>query len=141
MTASNRQTYNTPMIEQALIESRNWAEAAFDAADDMQASNIVLLDVQAACDFADYFVILTAESSRQLRALVEDIEEQMSAIGASLHHVEGSHSSGWILMDYGGVIVHLMGPDERDYYGLENGLARSATDTDYSVIQESVALP
>ena len=108
------------MIEQALIESRNWAEAAFDAADDMQASNIVLLDVQAACDFADYFVILTAESSRQLRALVEDIEEQMSAIGASLHHVEGSHSSGWILMDYGGVIVHLMGPDERDYYGLEN---------------------
>ena len=108
------------MIEQALIESRNWAEAAFDAADDMQASNIVLLDVQEACDFADYFVILTADSSRQLRALVEDIEEQMSAIGASLHHVEGTHNSGWILMDYGGVIVHLMGPDERDYYGLEN---------------------
>ena len=44
----------------------------------------------------------------------------MSAVGASLHHVEGTHNSGWILMDYGGVIVHLMGPDERDYYGLEN---------------------
>ncbi|MXX53429.1 MAG: ribosome silencing factor [Dehalococcoidia bacterium] len=108
------------MIEQALIESRNWAEVAFDAADDMQASNIVLLDVQEACEFADYFVILTADSSRQLRALVEDIEEQMSAVGAHLHHVEGTHNSGWILMDYGGVIVHMMGPDERDYYGLEN---------------------
>ena len=120
MTAQNPQTYNTRMIQQALIESRNRAEVAFDAADDMQASNIVLLDVQEACDFADYFVILTADSSRQLRALVEDIEEQMSAVGAHLHHVEGTHSSGWILMDYGGVIVHLMGPDERDYYGLEN---------------------
>ena len=120
LTAENVRTYNTRMIEQALIESRNWAEVAFDAADDMQASNIVLLDVQEACEFADYFVILTADSSRQLRALVEDIEEQMSAVGAHLHHVEGTHNSGWILMDYGGVIVHLMGPDERDYYGLEN---------------------
>ena len=120
LTVQNPQTYNTRMIEQALIESRNWAEVAFDAADDMQASNIVLLDVQEACDFADYFVILTADSSRQLRALVEDIEEQMSAVGAHLHHVEGTHNSGWILMDYGGVIVHMMGPDERDYYGLEN---------------------
>lgn len=120
LTVLNQQTYNTRMIEQALIESRNWAEVAFDAADDMQASNIVLLDVQEACEFADYFVILTADSSRQLRALVEDIEEQMSAVGAHLHHVEGTHNSGWILMDYGGVIVHMMGPDERDYYGLEN---------------------
>ncbi len=120
LTAQNRRTYNTRMIEQALIESRNWAEAAFDAADEMQASNIVLLDVQEACDFADFFVILTADSSRQLRALVNDIEEQMSATGATLHHVEGTHNSGWILMDYGGMIVHLMGPDERDYYGLES---------------------
>ncbi len=88
-------------------------------ADEMQASNIVLLDVQKACDFADYFVILTAESPRQLRALVEDIQERMSAIGASLHHIEGSRDSGWILMDYGGVIVHLMGVRERDFYGLE----------------------
>ena len=107
------------MTEQTITESRNWAETAFDAADDMQASNIVLLDVQEACDFADYFVILTAESSRQLRALVEDIERQMSTVGANLHHVEGARDSGWILMDYGGVIVHLMAPNERDYYGLE----------------------
>ncbi len=119
LTAQSERTYNTRMIEQALIESRNWAEAAFDVADDMQASNIVLLDVQEACDFADYFVILTAESARQLRALVDDIEERMRNMGASLHHVEGTHNSGWILMDYGGVIVHLMGTRERDFYGLE----------------------
>ena len=107
------------MIEEALIQSREWAEAAFDIADERQASHIVLLDVTEACEFADYFVIMTAESSRQLRTLVEDVEEGMEGIGAVLHHVEGTHTSGWILMDYGDVLVHLMGPDQRDFYGLE----------------------
>ena len=107
------------MTTQVLIQSREWAEAAFDIADDRQASNIVLLDVREACDFADYFVIMTAESIRQLRSLVEDVEAGMKSIDATLHHVEGTHQSGWILMDYGDVLIHLMGPDQRDFYGLE----------------------
>ena len=111
--------YNAVMTEQTLVRSREWAEAAFDIADDGQASNIVLLDVREACDFSDYFVIMTAESTRQLRALVEDVEVGMKPTGAALHHVEGTHQSGWILMDYGDVLVHLMGPDQRDFYGLE----------------------
>ena len=101
-------------------ESRNWAEVAFDAADDMQASNIVLLDVQEACDFADYFVILTAESNRQLRAIVEDIEEQMSAVGASLHPRRRRARQR---LDTDGLRRRHHPPDgprERDYYGLEN---------------------
>ena len=113
------------MVEQTLTESREWAEAAFDVADEKQASNIVLLDVREACDFADYFVIMTAESNRQLRALVQDVDERMSALGANPHHVEGTHNSGWILMDYGDLIIHLMGPDERDFYGLETVWTKS----------------
>ena len=113
------------MVEQTLTQSREWAEAAFDVADEKQASNIVLLDVQDACDFADYFVILTAESNRQLRALVQDVEERMSQFGANPHHVEGTHNSGWILMDYGDLIIHLMGPEERDFYGLETVWTKS----------------
>ena len=105
--------------EQPQTQARQWAEAAFDLADDSQASNIVLLDVRDACDFADYFVILTAESARQLRALMEDIQDGMKERGAVLHHVEGTHQSGWALMDYGDVLIHLMGTDERDFYGLE----------------------
>ena len=112
-------SYNAVMTEEALIQSREWAESAFDVADERQASHIVLLDVRDACDFADYFVIMTADSSRQLRTLVEDLEQGMEDVGASLHHVEGTHTSGWILMDYGDVLVHLMGPDQRDFYGLE----------------------
>ena len=125
MTASLGRQYNAAMTELTLIDARALAEAAFDIADEKQASNIVLLDVREACDFADYTVIMTAESTRQLRSLVEDVEDGMKSAGAILHHVEGTHTSGWILMDYGDVLVHLMGPDERDFYGLETVWAMS----------------
>ena len=105
--------------DQSQTQARQWAEAAFDLADEGQASNIVLMDVRDACDFADYFVIMTADSARQLRALAEDVEGGMKERGAVLHHVEGTHHSGWMLMDYGDVLIHLMGTDERDFYGLE----------------------
>ena len=109
------------MIQPTTVSTdpRVLAEAAFDLADDGQASNIVLMDVREACDFADYFVIMTAESTRQLRALMEDVQDGMKKRGAVLHHVEGTHHSGWALMDYGDVLVHVMGVDERDFYGLE----------------------
>ena len=113
------------MTTQTLVEPRELAEAAFDIADEKQASNIVLLDVRDACDYADFSVIMTAESTRQLRALTEDVERGMKEAGAILHHVEGAPASGWILMDYGDVLVHLMGPDERDFYGLETVWSRA----------------
>lgn len=106
-------------IDQSQTQAREWAEAAFDLADEGLASNIVLMDARGACDFADYFVIMTADSARQLRALMEDIQDGMKERGAALHHVEGTRQSGWVLMDYGDVIVHLMGAEERDFYGLE----------------------
>ncbi len=102
-----------------LTRIRDLAETAFDIADEKQASNIVLLDVRSACDFADYFVIMTVESTRQLRALVSDVEDGMRRDGARPHHIEGTHTSGWVLMDYGDVLIHIMGPDQRDFYRLE----------------------
>ena len=133
-------SYNAVMTEEALIQSREWAESAFDVADERQASHIVLLDVREACDFADYFVIMTADSSRQLRTLVEDLEQGMEDVGASLHHVEGTHTSGWILMDYGDVLVHLMGPRPAGLLRAGDGVARGASDTCHSLIQASVDL-
>ncbi len=125
MTVTFNRQYNAAMTETTLLDARALAETAFDIADEKQASNIVLLDVREACDYADFTVIMTAESTRQLRTLVDDVEEGMKAAGAFLHHVEGTHNSGWILMDYGDVLVHLMGPDERDFYGLETVWALS----------------
>ncbi len=107
------------MVEQTLTQSRNWAEAAFDIADAMHASNIVLLDVRSACDFADYFVIMSANSAPHLRALMEEVEDGMKGRGATPHHVEGTVMSGWVLMDYGDVLVHIMAPRQRGFYDLE----------------------
>jgi ribosome-associated protein len=90
-----------------------------EVASDKQASNIVLLDVRDLCSFADYFVICTGDSQRQVRAILEDIELTLKKEGVLPHHHEGALDSGWILLDYGDVIVHIFSLEERDYYNLD----------------------
>lgn len=107
------------MVEQLALQPKDYAQEIVEVASDMQASEIVLLDVREACGFADYFVIMTAESSRQMRALQEDIEQTMKLSGFPAHHVEGTRDSGWILLDFSDVIVHVLGPEEREFYDLE----------------------
>jgi ribosome-associated protein len=69
---------------------------------------------------ADYFVICTANSDRQVRAVAEGVREQMKVIANRLPvSVEGQAQSGWVLMDYGDIIVHIFSAKERDYYNLE----------------------
>lgn len=92
---------------------------AVDIASEKLASDIVMLDLKGVSDFTDYFVILTADSSRQIRSVAEDIENSLTETGAGLHHIEGTRNSGWMLMDFGDVIVHIMGPEERDFYQIE----------------------
>jgi ribosome-associated protein len=90
-----------------------------EVASDKQASNIVLLDVHDLCSFADYFVICTGDNQRQVRTILEDIELTLKKEGVLPHHHEGALDSGWILLDYGDVIVHIFSPEERDYYNLD----------------------
>jgi ribosome-associated protein len=86
----------------------------------MQAEDILLLDIRNAASFADYFVIGTAGSERQLDAVLTEIdkrlgkEEKLRPMGR-----EGEPASGWVLLDYGDVIVHLFAPEQRTYYDLE----------------------
>ena len=90
-----------------------------EAASDKQASNIVLLDVREACSFASYFVICSGESERQIRAIHEEIEQSLKKEGLLPLHREGALDSGWLLLDFGDVIIHIFAPAERDYYRLE----------------------
>ena len=90
-----------------------------DLAVEKQASNIVLLDVREVCSFADYFVICSGESERQLRTIQEEIEKGLKKEGVLPHHLEGTVDSGWLLIDYGDVIVHIFAPSERRYYQLD----------------------
>lgn len=97
-----------------------------DVASEKQASDIVLLDLRPLSTFTDFFVLLTAESRRQLDALREDLAEAMEKSGGELHHVEGTAASGWVLLDFGDIIVHIFGPEERRFYGLDRFWSRAA---------------
>jgi len=95
------------------------ARAAVQVASEKQASDILLLDLRDVCDFTDYFVICTAESPPQMEAIVEDIEKALGQAGAPLHHREGTGDSGWVLLDFSDVVVHIFSPVEREYYQLD----------------------
>ncbi len=107
------------------LEGIDLARRAVEIASDKQAGNIVLLDVRGLCTFADYFVICTGESQRQIRTILEEIEKSLKEEGVLPHHLEGASDTGWLLLDYGDVIIHIFSPEERDFYNLD-GLWRRA---------------
>jgi ribosome-associated protein len=69
--------------------------------------------------FADYFVLASAQTVRQLEAMLEVVDEGLSPDSVKPMGREGDATSGWVLLDYGDVIVHLFGREERSYYDLE----------------------
>lgn len=94
--------------------------------EDKKAEDIVLLDLRPDAIIADFFVICTGNSDRQLRALAENVRESVKENYNKLpHSVEGAAESGWVLMDYGDIVVHLFQEEKRLYYDLE-GLWRNA---------------
>ena len=80
-----------------------------------QLAAIKIADITVLCE---YFVICTASSSTQLRALCDEVEEKLSEAGLKPHHIEG-RSTGWVCLDYGSVIVHIFTPHEREFYSLD----------------------
>jgi ribosome-associated protein len=83
------------------------------------AEDVLLLDIRPVSTIADYFVICSGASERQIQSICEDIWAELKGAGIRPLHSEGAASSGWILIDYGSVIVHIFLPQTRDYYGLE----------------------
>jgi len=89
------------------------------ALEDKKGEDIVLMDIRESCDFADYFVICTDTSDRMLQALADGVAEKVHDQYDIWGHVEGMPRDGWLLVDYGDVVLHLFSPDRRDYYRLE----------------------
>jgi len=87
--------------------------------EERKAENILLLDVQQVTILADYFIICSATSERQTRALSGDLSRQLKAEVGKPVNIEGEADSGWVLIDYGDVIVHIFSPDMRTFYDLE----------------------
>lgn len=95
------------------------SRAIIDLLEEGQAEDIVLLDVSEVTIIADYFVICSASSQRQIRALADNVSRELKGdVGRPLA-VEGEPDSGWVLVDYGDVIVHIFMPEVRRLYDLE----------------------
>jgi ribosome-associated protein len=90
-----------------------------DIVSDKQAVDIVLLDTREVCSFTDYFVICTGESQRQLKAITDAVITSLKQEGVLPLREEGTPDSGWVLVDYNDVILHVFAAFERDYYQLE----------------------
>jgi ribosome-associated protein len=103
----------------ASLESVEKARRAVELVSDKQATDITMLDIRRVSGFADYFVLCTAGSERQMRAVYEAVDESLGDEGARLLRKEGTPDSGWVLLDFGDVIVHVFSPSQRDYYRLD----------------------
>lgn len=95
------------------------AQAVQKALDDKKASNIEVIDVKERTSLSEYFVIASCQSSVQVRACADKVEEQLEEFGINVRHKEGYSTGSWVLMDYGDVVVHIMQQEIREFYGIE----------------------
>jgi ribosome-associated protein len=101
------------------LEAADVAKKAVEAALDKQAADILMVDIRQLSSIADYFVVCSAESDRQIRAICDEIEHSLKKEGVKPHHREGSEDSGWVLLDFSGVIVHVFSAPQREFYEIE----------------------
>ncbi len=99
--------------------SREVAARAARAALAKQATDVVVLDVHELIVITDFFVICTASSNRQVKTVIESIEDSIRELGEKPVRREGEDEAGWWLLDYVDVVVHVFGEEERAYYDLE----------------------
>ncbi len=104
----------------AQMTTLDYARAVVDIISDVKGEDVVLLDLRDVTVITDFFIICTGNSDRQLKAIIEKIsqgmKEKYDLRGA---RIEGNPEGGWVLVDYGDIVVHVFTEDQRDYYDLE----------------------
>jgi ribosome-associated protein len=104
----------------AILDSLELARHIVETIADQKGEDVLLLDIRDVTILADYFIIGGVTSMRQAKAIIEDIKHgTKQAFDVRPLHIEGEVTSGWVLMDYGSVVVHLFTPEMRAYYDLE----------------------
>jgi len=99
--------------------NKNVVEKIVAAAEDKKASNVRVLDVEGISMVTDCFVICSANSDKQVQAIADNIENELSKEGIKMLHKEGYREARWILMDFGTCITHVFVEEEREFYNLE----------------------
>lgn len=101
------------------MEADDLAREAMEVIYQKKGWDILILDLRPLATFADYFVIGSAANERQIKALSDELLDRLGEKKEKPLNIEGAPESGWVLLDYGGVIVHLFTPPVREYYQLE----------------------
>lgn len=99
--------------------SRNMAKIACNALVDKKGEDIRVIDISQVSVMADYFIISNGSNTSQVRALVDNVEEQLAKAGYSLQQREGSGLGNWVLLDFGDIVVHIFDKENRLFYDLE----------------------
>ena len=86
---------------------------------DKKAENIDILNIGELTSLGEYFIICSCNSTTQVKACVDEVEEKMSEDGIKPSHKEGYHGGSWVLVDFGDIIVHVMQRETREFYALE----------------------
>lgn len=108
------------MEENSQEVSLLWAQSAVEAALTKKAYNAVIISVKSTLVIVDYFVVLTVDNQLQLIATVDTVEETLKKeYGIRPIGREGIENTGWVLLDYGDIVVHIFTPEVRDFYRLE----------------------
>jgi ribosome-associated protein len=110
---------SNPQAHVSLSTAERRARSAARAALEKRALDLVVLDVQGVSGIADYFLICSGRSTTHIRTIMDAIREELKADGVRPLHAEGQPESGWVLLDYGDLVVHLFLEDTRAYYALE----------------------
>jgi ribosome-associated protein len=101
------------------VKSRDKAILSAIAAKEKKASDILILELKGLTSIADYFLICSGITARQVKAVAEAVEERLSKKTINPSHIEGLPDARWILMDYGDLVVHIFDEETRRYYEIE----------------------
>ncbi|MCI5688087.1 MAG: ribosome silencing factor [Emergencia sp.] len=101
------------------MNNKSFALLAAKTLDDKKALDIAVIDIMEKATFADYLVIATGNSERQVNSLVDEVEDQFAKEGLLVKNIEGKQNSGWVLMDFGDIIVNIFTKEMREKYNIE----------------------
>ena len=102
-----------------MMNPKDMALTIAKALDDKKGQDIKVLETGALTTLADYFVLCTATSTTQIKALADVCEKALKDAGEPPHHVEGHRGGTWILLDFSSVVVHIFNEEAREFYDLE----------------------
>lgn len=106
------------------MENKNICEneavnLAYSALDDKKGIDIKVINIENVSVIADYFIIVSGSNSNQVKALADNVEEELGKAGYNYNQIEGYNTANWILMDYGNIIIHIFNQEDRLFYDLE----------------------